>query len=622
MNHKFKYYLLVIFGFILAHVTPTSCASSKVQATYGIALQGNPKYKEGQPFDYVNPKAPVGGQIKMAVTGTFDSLNPFITKGTPPAGLSLFSEPLIFEPLMIRAKDEPFSIYGHLAESVEVATDRSWIIFNLRPEARWADGQPITAKDVVFTHALLKEKGRPNLQLFYSKVAKVKEMGPLKIKFSFNKIEGEDRYDPELPLLIGLMNVLPKHILENKDFEKVSLQPFIGSGPYKIKAFKPGHSITYERRGDYWGWHLPLNKGRYNFNIVQYDFYRDEKISFEAFKTHEYDLRGEPDPARWVTSYNFKAIKTGQVKAIELPVAQPVGVHAFVFNTRKPIFHDPRVREALAYAFDFEWLNKNIFHNAYVRQRSFYDNTELASSGLPQGKELELLEPFRNQLPAEVFTKEYNPPSLDKLGNTRKNLHKARELLKKAGWDLSRKGAINTKTKEPFTFEILIAQQQVIDEKIALAFIRTLKLLGIHARLRLVDSAQYENRRMTFDYDVLLNTAWGATCSPGREQTFYFSTKAADEPGSRNYPGIKSPAVDYLCDILATAQDRSTLVAAARALDRVLLWGHYIIPFGYRNTAYLAYWDKFDHPPFKPEIPIQISTWWAKDVKIELKKGE
>jgi len=622
MKHKLKYSLLFVFGFILVHATPAFSVSSQVQATYGIALHGDPKYKEGQPFDYVNPDAPVGGQIKMAVTGTFDSLNPFITKGTPPAGLSFFSEMLVFEPIMIRSKDEPFSIYGHLAESVELAPDRSWIIFNLRPEARWADGHPITAKDVVFTHALLKEKGRPNLQLFYSKVVQVKEIAPLKVKFYFDKIEGEDRYDPELPLLIGLMTLLPKHILEGQDFEKLSLRPFIGSGPYKIKGFKPGHSITYERRKDYWGWHLPLNRGRYNFNIVQYDFYRDEKISFEAFKTHEYDLRGEPDPARWTTSYNFKAIKNGEVKTIELPIAQPVGVHAFVFNTRKPIFHDPRVREALAYAFDFEWLNKNIFHNAYARQRSFYDNSELASIGLPQSKELELLEPFRAQLPAEVFTKEYNPPASAQSGNIRDNLHKARELLKKAGWDLSKNGAVNTKTKEPFTFEILIAQQQVIDEKIALAFIRTLKLLGINARLRLVDSAQYENRRMTFDYDMLLNTSWGGTQSPGREQTFYFSTKAADEPGSRNYPGIKNSVVDHLCNILATAQDRPTLVAAARALDRVLLWGHYIIPFGYRNTAYLAYWDKFGHPPFKPEIPVQITTWWAKDTKTELKKGK
>lgn len=620
MKHSFKQSLLLFFGFLLSNFTSTLWASSEVKATYGIALHGEPKYKEGQPFDYVNPEAPSGGQIKMAVTGTFDSLNPFITKGTPPAGLSLFSEPLVFEPLMIRSKDEPFSIYGHIAQNVELAPDRSWIIFNLRPEARWADGQPITAKDVIFSQALLKEKGRPNLQLFYSKVAEVKELGPLKVKFYFNKIEGENRYDPELPLLIGLMYVLPKHILENQDFEKLSLRPFIGSGPYKIKHFKPGHSITYERRKDYWGWRLPLIQGRYNFNIVQYDFYRDEKVSFEAFKTQEYDLRGEPDPARWITSYNFKAIKTGQIKTLEIPVVQPVGVHAFVYNTRKPIFQDPLVRQALAYAFDFKWLNKNIFHNAYARQRSFFDNTELASTGLPQGKELELLEPFRNQLPEEVFTKEYHPPAANKSGNSRDNLHKARELLKKAGWDLSKNGVINSKTKEPLSFEILIAQQQVIDEKIALAFIRTLKLLGISARLRLVDNAQYENRRMTFDYDILLNTAWGGTRSPGREQTFYFSTKAADEPGSRNYPGIKSPVVDRLCDILATAQDRSTLVAAARALDRVLLWGHYIIPFGYRNTAYLAYWDKFGHPPFKPEIPIQITTWWAKDTKTDTRK--
>lgn len=609
-----KFGALLFFGMVWACGTAPISASPP-QPTYGLALHGEPKYQEGQSFDYVNPKAPIGGKIKMAVTGTFDSLNPFITKGTPPAGLSLFSETLVFEPLMIRSKDEPFSIYGFIAQSVELAPDRSWIIFNLRPEARWADGLPITAADVIFTHATLKEKGKPNLQLFYSKVSKVEELSPLKVKFSFNKIEGEDHYDPELPLLIGLMMALPKHILEGKDFEKLSLQPFIGSGPYKIKDFKPGHSITYERRKDYWGWHLPTNRGRCNFDSVQYDYYRDEKVAFEAFKVHEYDLRGEPDPGRWAKSYNFKAVKSGQVKMVEIPNTQPVGVHAFVFNTRKPIFNDPRVREALAYAFDFEWLNKNIFYNVYARQHSFYDNCELASKGVPQGKELELLEPFRAQLPAEVFTKEYAPPSTDGSGNIRENLHKARALLKQAGWILSKNGVVNEKTKKPFTFEILIAQQQVNDEKIALAFIRNLKLLGINARLRLVDSAQYENRRLAFDYDMLINVSWGGTLCPGREQSFYFSSKAESIPGSRNYPGIKSPAVDRLCDILATAKDRPTLVTAARALDRVLLWGHYMVPFGYRKTGYLAYWDQFGHPPFRPDVPAMITLWWAKDVK-------
>ncbi len=596
--------------FILTIICCAFCGvDGYAKPQHGISMHGDLKYKKGDSFAYLNPAAPVGGTIKLGIVGTYDSLNPFITKGNSPAGLNLLTETLVFERLMARSKDEPFSLYGLIAESIEVAPDRSWIIFNIRSEAKWADGKPITAQDVMFTHALLRDKGRPNLRLFYSRVANVKVLSPLKVKFSFKPLEDDGSYDPELPLLIGLMSILPKHILAKKDFEKLTLKPIVGSGPYRIKEFKPGHSITYERRADYWGHNLSYNLGRSNFNIVHYDYYRDEKVAFEAFKAGAYDVHAESNPADWLNLYDFKAVKSGAVKKITTEHNRPVGMRAFTFNIRKPVFADKRVRQALAYAFDFEWINKNLFHSAYMRTRSYFDNTELASIGLPAGQELALLEPYRDQLPAEVFTKEYKPPSTDGSGNIRGNLHKAVELLTQAGWTIHNSVLRNQQTGEVFKCEIMLYRPD--DKKIALAFARNLKRLGIDLRIRMVDAAQYESRRMNFDYDVIINL-WGHTLSPGREQTYYWGLAAADEPGSRNYPGIKDPVVDHLCNVLATAQDRGTLVAAARALDRVLLWGHYVIPLYHKNTDYLAHWDKFGHPEFKPDVPMSVITWWTK----------
>ncbi len=581
-------------------------------ADHGIAMHGQVKYKPGEHFSYINPDAPTGGQLKVGVVGTFDSLNPFITKGNTPAGLDLLTDSLVFERLMVRSQDEPFSLYGRIVESVEVAPDRSWIIFKIRPEAKWADGKPITAYDVEFSHATLRDKGRPNLRLFYSKVAEVKILNKRAIKFSFKPMEGHPGYDPELPLLVGLMSILPKHYLEGKDFEKTSHKPIMGSGPYRIKEFKFGHSITYERRKDYWGRNLSYNLGSNNFDTIHYDYYRDDKVAFEAFKAGEYDIRAESNPAHWINLYDFKAVKSGKVKKVTLPHSRPVGMTAFTFNTRKPIFENRLVRQALAYAFDFEWLNKNLFHGAYTRTRSYFDNTELASHGLPEGKELELLLPFKDQLPPEVFTQEYSPPATDGSGNIRPSLLKATKLLEKAGWVIEKNTLRNKKTGETFRCEIMIFRPD--EQKIALAFARNLRALGVDLHIRMVDAAEYEARRMNFDYDMIINS-WGHTLSPGREQSYYWGTSAAEEPGSRNYPGIKDPVVDKLCDALATATDMETLIAAARALDRVLLWGHYVIPLYHKASTYLAYWDKFGHPEFNPQVPVSTMTWWTKDVE-------
>lgn len=371
---------------------------------HGIAMHGDLKYKPGEAFSYVNPKAPKGGTLRLSAIGTFDSTNPYLTKGIAPGGVSLFSEPLVFESLLKRAKDEPFSLYGLIAESLEVALDRSWIIFHLNPKATWADGRPITVEDVIFSHKILRDKGRPNLRLFYSRVQKVEKLGNRSVKFTFKPLEDGRGYDPELPLLIGLAHVLPKHFFEGRDFEKVSLKPLMGSGPYRLESLKPGHGVTYVRRSDYWGWGLPVNAGQHNFDRIKFEYYRDTKVALEAFKAGQYDFRGEPNPRNWYTSYDFPGVREGRVTKIEVPHRRPVVVFAMIMNTRRALFRDPEVRRALSYAFDFEWLNKNLYYGALKRMQSYFDNTELACGGLPEGGELALLEPFRDQLPREVFT--------------------------------------------------------------------------------------------------------------------------------------------------------------------------------------------------------------------------
>jgi len=591
------------------------CAAEEVKPQHAIAMHGQPKYQPGETFSYVNTHAPKGGEIRLGVVGTFDSLNPFVTKGDPAAGLSSIGRAAVYvyDTLMARSKDEPFTVYGRLVETVEMPEDRAWIIFNLRPEAKWADGKSVTAEDVAFTYKLLSKKGRPNIRLFYSKVTKVEILGPRRLKFSFAKLEDEDRYNPEMPLLIGLMTVLPKHALAGKDLEKITLKPILGSGPYRIKSFQSGKSIVYERRPDYWGWQIPANQGIYNFDQIHIDYYRNSQVAREAFKAGYYDVRGEAEPAQWKQMHQWPPVKRHQIILQEIPHTQPVGVYSMVFNTRRAPFDDPLVRQALNYAFDFEWVNKNLFHGFYTRTCSFFDNTKMAHHGPPTGKELEFLEPFRDQLPKAVFLQDFKPPKGGDAVERRRNLHKAKALLHKAGWEFSKGKLVDAKNKEPMKFEILALHPK--EEKVALAFVRNLKLLGIDARIRVVDSAHYTNRRLQFDYDVLMNLSWGQTASPGREQSFYYSSKAADESGSRNFPGIRDPVVDHLCEKLATAQDRETLVAAARALDRVLASGYYVIFLYHQDKSYLAYWDKFAHPPFKPDVSVGLTSWWQKGIE-------
>jgi microcin C transport system substrate-binding protein len=575
-----------------------------VAPVHAIAMYGDVKYgPDFTHFDYVNPDAPKGGTLKLGVqTGTFDTLNPFTLKGVPAAGIGG-----LFDTLTVSSFDEPFTRYGLVAESMEVPEDRSWVIFNLRPEARFHDGTPITAEDVVFTFDTLKTKGHPQYRAYYHNVAKAEALGPRRVKFTFD--EGENR---ELPLIIGELPVLSKAYWEGKDFEKTTLEAPLGSGPYRVESVDPGRSISYVRDKDYWAKDLPEAKGQDNFDRMVYDYYRDATVALEAFKAGAFDFRAENSAKNWATAYDIPAVKDGELILAKIPNELPSGMQGFVYNTRRGVFKDPKVREALAYAFDFETTNENLFYGQYTRTKSYFDNSELASSGLPTGKELEILDKYRDQLPEEVFTTVYEPPSTKGEGRIRANLKKALDLLKEAGWEVRDRKLVNSETGKPMTFEILLFDPTW--EKITLPFIQNLKRLGIDARIRRVDTAQYQNRLDNFDFDMIV-AVWGESLSPGNEQRDFWGSQAADTPGSRNYAGIKDPVIDDLVNLVISAPDRESLVARTHALDRVLLWGHYVIPHWYIPYNRLVYWNKFDRPDVLTIRGTSVNTWWVDPKK-------
>lgn len=566
---------------------------------HGIAMHGQPKYKaDFKHFDYVNPKAPKGGEVKYGAIGGFDSLNPFIVKGRPAAGIGS-----IYDTLMASAADEPFSQYGLIAETIETPADRSWVAFTLRPQARWHDGKPITPEDVIFTFNLLREKGRPFYRLYYGNVDQVTKTGERTVKFSFKP--GENR---ELPLILGQLVVLPKHYWEGKDFEKSTLEPPLGSGAYKVDNIDPNRSITLRHAPDYWGKDIPVNVGRENFEAVRYEYYRDSTIALEAFKAGAFDLRLENSAKDWATAYDIPAFKAGVLKKEALKNQRTQGMQGFAFNTRRPFFADPKVREAIAYAFDFEWSNRTLFYDQYARTRSYFMNSELEAKGLPSPEELKILEPLRGQIPDEVFTKEYNPPKTDGSGNIREGLRTALGLLKQAGWSVKDAKLTNDKTGEKMAFEILLVSPQF--ERITLPFTENLKRLGIDATIRtLVDTAQFQKRSDEFDFDMVVES-WGQSESPGNEQRDYWGSSAADQKGSQNAAGIKDKAIDQLIELLIAAPDREALVTRTRALDRVLQWGHWVVPNFHTNVDRVAYWDKFARPEVTPKQGVQFDTWW------------
>jgi microcin C transport system substrate-binding protein len=585
----------------LALITPSAHAQD-VAPAHGVAMHGDLKYRpDFEHFDYVNPNAPKGGTVTFSVIGTFDSFNPFIIKGEAAAGV-----PTLYESLTTQSLDEPFSEYGLLAETIEMPEDRSWVAFTLRPEARWHDGKPVTVEDVVWSLETLRDKGAPFYRYYYKNVKSVEPAGERRVKFTFDETTNR-----ELPLIIGQLPILPKHYFEGREFDRTSLEPPLGSGPYRIKSFEPGRNVVYERVEDYWGANLPVNRGSYNFDAIRYEYYRDANVALEAFKAGAYDLRQENTAKFWATAYTGPMFDAGWIVKEEIPHQLGTGMQGFAFNLRRPLFQDPKVRQALAYAFDFEWTNRTIMYGQYERTESYFSNTELAAEGLPSEAELALLEPFRDQLPEEVFTEVYRAPSTEE-GGIRQNLRTALRLLGEAGWQVEGGKLVNAQG-QPFRFEILLNGPSF--ERHTLPFVKNLERLGIEATVRSVDPAQYQNRMDNFDFDVTVES-FGQSLSPGNEQRDYWGSEAADIPGSRNAIGIKDPVVDRLVEQIIEAPTREDLVTATRALDRVLLWGHYVIPHWHIRTFRVAHWNKFDRPDTTPPYGLPVFSWWVDPVKV------
>ena len=588
--------------------------AAKAVVTYGMSLYGEFKYKpDFTHFDYADPNAPKGGTMKLSTIGTFDTLNPFVIKGVPAAGVGQ-----VFDTLMTRSEDEPATDYPLIAESADLAADRMSVLFTLRKEARFQDGSPITPDDVVWSFGILRDKGQPLYRFYYGDVTKVEKEGDRGVRFTFKSADNR-----ELPAILSEMPVLSKAYWSTRDFEKTTLEPPLGSGPYKIDAVEPGRSITYRRVDDYWGKDLPVNKGRFNIDVIRYDYYRDSTVALEAFKAGQYDVRRENSSKAWATGYDGPALRDGLIKKEVIPNQNPSAMQGFAYNLRRPLFQDPLVRQALAYAFDFEWSNKNLFYDAYTRTRSYFDNSELAATGAPQGDELKLLEPFRGQIPDDVFIKEYNPPKYDGSGEMRDGLKQAIALLKQAGWSFKGEQLVNDKTGQPLSFEILNDDPQI--ERVALPFIQNLKRLGVTATIRTVDVSQYEQRMNNFDYDMTI-VVIPQSLSPGNEQREFFGSAAADQPGSQNQIGIKSPVIDALIEQVIQAPTRADLVTRVHALDRVLQYGYYLIPQYHLGAYWVAYWDKFHHPQTSPKYGLGIpDTWWVDtgaEKAIEQKQGE
>jgi len=579
-------------------------ADEGVTPVHAMSLLGEPKYgPDFKHLDYVNVDAPKGGMLRMYGLGGFDNFNGFIVKGQAGPSSSI-------EALMTAPDDDVEAGYGLIAESVEVPTDKSWVAFNLRSEPRWHDGQPITVDDVVFSFNTLKEKGRPFFRAYYANVVKVEQIGDRKVKFTFNTSGNR-----ELPQIMGQLAVLPKHYWESRDFESPPTEPPLGSGAYKVDSFEMGRSVTLKRVPDYWGANLPINLGQSNWDAIRYDYYRDSTVALEAFKAGQYDYRQENSAKNWATAYDVPALQDGRMKKAELPNDNPTGMQAFVFNTRRDVFKDKRVREALAYAFDFEWTNKTIFYGQYTRTKSYFANSELASTGLPSQEELQILDKYRGRIPDEVFTTEYQPPTTDASGNNRVNLRKAVDILKTAGWEVKDGKMTNVQTGQQMQFEILLDDQ--IFERIMQPFVQNLQRIGIKASIRtVIDSSQYKNRTDNYDYDMITNV-FGESLSPGNEQREFWGSATADAPGGANAIGIKDPVIDELIDLVIMAPDRQSLVTRTRALDRVLLWSHYVIPSWHLKIFRVAYWDKFGRPSTtpKPAYGTGFDSWWIDPEK-------
>ena len=579
----------------------TFAAAAQAQAptqTYALSLLGQPALPAGfDHFPYVNPDAPKGGSISQGVLGSFDNFNPFIVQGSPPAGMGY-----LFDTLMVRSADEPYTDYGHLAKTIEVAPDRMSVAFELRPEARFNDGTPVTAADVVWTFNMLRAKGVPTYQQYYVDVKDAVAESPTRVVFHLKSNKNR-----ELPQILGELIVLPEHWWKGRDFAQPLADPPLGSGPYRIGHVDFGRTITFERVKNWWARDLPTGRGMYNFDTLRYEYFRDLSVMFEAFKAGQIDFREENSAKRWATGYDFPARHEGLVKLEEVRNRTPVGMQGFAMNTRRAVFKNPLVRRALAWPFDFQWFNKTIFYGAYKRNDSYFANTELASSGIPQGDELALLEPFRDKLPPDVFTKPFTLPVTDGSGNNRAELKQSLAWLKQAGWNVHDGKLVDDKGRQ-MSFDLLLDDASY--EKIALPYAETLARIGIAVHVRTVDPAQYVRLLQSFNFDMTMTTVRESD-SPGNEQTDKWGCKSAAEPGSNNIMGVCNPVVSAMVADVIAARDRSHLVTAVHALDRVLLWNWYMVPQYYIQDLRLAYWNRFARPtqPIRPGIA--LDDWWV-----------
>jgi peptide/nickel transport system substrate-binding protein len=582
-------------------------APCAAEATYAIAMHGEPALPpDFAAFPYVDSNAPKGGQLTQGILGTFDSLNPFIVKGLPLPALQIRGP--VIESLMTRGYDEPFTLYGLLARSVETDPDRSYVTFELDPRAKFADGMPVTAADVIFSWQLLRDHGRPNYRTYYLKVTAATALTDHAVRFDLT-----GNADRELPLILGLMPILPRHAVDPDRFEETSLAPPLGSGPYVVTEVDAGHSVMLRRNPDYWGRNLAVNRGLWNFDAIRLDFYRDANSHFEGFKKGLYDVRTESDPGRWETSYDFPAARDHRVVKEEFAYGLPKIMTALVFNTRRAVFADVRVREAISTLFDFEWINRSFFFDRYHRTASFFEGSELSARGRPAGvAERALLAPYPGAVRNDVLEGTWSPPVSDGTGRDRDALRRALALLRDAGYEPSGTVLRHRTTGAPLAFEILVADKD--QERLAIAFSQNLHRAGIELRIRVADAVQYEQRRNSFDFDMIQNR-WDESLSPGNEQAFYWGSAAANEPGSRNYMGMRSAAADAMITALLNARDRDAFVAAVRALDRVLMSGIYVVPLYHLPTQWVARWSAIAHPRTTSLSGYLPETWWREPAK-------
>ena len=591
MKYSFAFLFILFFNFSVYASEPK----------HAIAMHGLPKYAaDFKHFDYVNPNAPKKGSLRQASFGSFDTFNPFSIKGNSAPGIGL-----IFDTLTVASLDEPFTQYGLVAEKIEVPEDRSWVAFYINPKARFSDEAPITADDVVFTFETLKEYGMPQYRYYYAGVKSVQATDKYRVLFTF-----KDKNNRELPLILGQMPVLSKADWEGKDFNATTLQMPLGSGAYQLKDFELNRFVVYKRNPNYWAKDLPVNKGMNNFDEIRYDIYRDSTVAVEAFKAGAYDIRVENEAKKWATAYDFPALSEGKVIKKEFRHHLPSGMQGFVMNTRRDIFKDPLVREAMQYVLDFNWLNDKLFYGSYKRTKSFFDNSDLGAVALPTPQEMALLKPLEIHLDKRIFSEEIIVPELDSK-NPRPQLLKALALLKKAGWHIQ-DGILKNQFGQPFEFELLLDTSGAAAwERIALPFVRNLKKIGITAHIRVMDALQYKHRLDNFDFDMFV-MVWGQSLSPGNEQSYFWGSDSANQSGSYNFAGIQNPAIDTLIEKIVQAKTREELQTATKALDRALMWGFYVIPHWHTNTTRIIYWDKFDMPDIIPMQGMSQMTWWSK----------